>query len=154
MPPRPHVADTGVAAALEAPRERGTWLGVVARQRELSLVAIIVVLGALVSIAAPQFLTIDNISQVTVLASIVAVAAVGEALVVITRNVDLSVEAMMGLVAYCVGASLENHMFGAPGAILFGISIGLVLGMINGFIVAVLRVPAIVATLGTLSIFR
>ncbi len=45
-------------------------------------------------------------------------------------------------------------MFDAPGAIVFGIGIGLVLGMINGFIVTVLRVPAIVATLGTLSIFR
>src|SRR3954465_15243995 len=154
MPPRPHVADTGVATALEAPRERGTWLGVVARQRELSLVAIMVVLGALVSIAAPQFLTIDNISQVTVLASIVAVAAVGEALVVITRNVDLSVEAMMGLVAYCVAVSLESPPFDAGGAILFGIGIGLVLGMINGFIVTILKVPAIVATLGTLSVFR
>ena len=148
------MTDASVTATLEAPRDRGAWLGVIARQRELSLVAIMVVLGALVSIAAPQFLTVDNISQVAVLASIVAVAAVGEALVVITRNVDLSVEAMMGLVAYCVAVSLENHMFGAPGAILFGIGIGLVLGMINGFIVAVLRVPAIVATLGTLSIFR
>ena len=81
----------------------------IARQRELSLVAIMVVLGALVSLAAPQFLTVDNISQVAVLASIIAVAAVGEALVVITRNVDLSVEAMMGLVAYCVAVSLEQH---------------------------------------------
>ena len=148
------MTDASVATTLEAPRDRGAWLGVIARQRELSLVAIMVVLGALVSIAAPQFLTVDNISQVAVLASIVAVAAVGEALVVITRNVDLSVEAMMGLVAYCVAVSLENHMFGAPGAILFGVGIGLVLGMVNGFIVAVLRVPAIVATLGTLSIFR
>src|SRR4051812_6305491 len=124
MPPRPHVADTGVATALEAPHERGTWLGVVARQRELSLVAIMVVLGALVSIAAPQFLTIDNISQVTVLASIVAVAAVGEALVVITRNVDLSVEAMMGLVAYCVAVSLEKHVFDAGGGGLLRVAIG------------------------------
>ena len=148
------MTNAGAAATLDAPRDRGAWLGVIARQRELSLVAIMVVLGALVSLAAPQFLTVDNISQVAVLASIVAVAAVGEALVVITRNVDLSVEAMMGLVAYCVAVSLENQMFGAPGAILFGIGIGLLLGMINGFIVAVLRVPAIVATLGTLSIFR
>ncbi|HEX6867648.1 MAG TPA: hypothetical protein VF119_02525, partial [Candidatus Limnocylindrales bacterium] len=123
------MADSGAAVTLEAPRERGAWLGVVARQRELSLVAIMVVLGALVSLAAPQFLTIDNISQVAVLASIVAVAAVGEALVVITRNVDLSVEAMMGLVAYCVAVSLENHMFDSAGAIIFGIGIGLVLGM-------------------------
>jgi len=148
------MAESGVAATLDAPRERGAWLGVVARQRELSLFGIMVVLGALVSIAAPQFLTIDNLSQVAVLASIVAVAAVGEALVVITRNVDLSVEAMMGLVAYCVASTLERHVLDAQGAIVFGIGVGLVLGMINGFIVSVLRVPAIVATLGTLSIFR
>jgi rhamnose transport system permease protein len=148
------VAESGVVATLDAPRDRGAWLGVVARQRELSLVGIMVVLGALVSLAAPQFLTIDNFSQVAVLASIVAVAAVGEAIVVITRNVDLSVEAMMGLVAYCVASSLETHMFDAPGGILFGIGIGLVLGMTNGVIVAGFRVPAIVATLGTLSIFR
>src|SRR6478672_6325103 len=148
------MSETGATATLAVPRDRGAWLGVVARQLELSLVAIMLVLGALVSVAAPQFLTIDNISQVAVLASIVAVAAVGEALVVITRNVDLSVEAVMGLVAYCVAFILEQHALDAPMAIAFGIGLGLVLGMVNGVIVTVFRVPAIVATLGTLSIFR
>ena len=110
------MAEAGATATLDAPRERGAVAG---RRSPASASsassAIMVVLGALVSLAAPQFLTIDNISQVAVLASIVAVAAVGEALVVITRNVDLSVEAMMGLVAYCVAVSLENHMFDAAG---------------------------------------
>ena len=133
---------------------RGQWLSIVARQRELSLVAIIVVLGGLVSITAPQFLTLSNLSQVAVLASVIAVAAVGEALVVITRNVDLSVEATIGLVAYCVASLLERHALDVPGAIAFGLGLGLVLGMINGVIVTLLRVPAIVATLGTLSVFR
>jgi rhamnose transport system permease protein len=126
----------------------------VARQRELSLVAIMFVLGGLVSITAPQFLTSSNLSQVAVLASVIAVAAVGEALVVITRNVDLSVEAMIGLVAYCVASVLERRALDAPAAIAFGLALGLVLGMINGVIVTRFRVPAIVATLGTLSIFR
>ena len=125
-----------------------------ARQRELSLVLIIVVLGALVSLRAPQFLTLANISQVAVLASIIAVAAVGEAIVVITRNVDLSVEATIGLVAYCLARTLELHALDVPAAIAISIGLGLVLGMINGAIVTLLRVPAIVATLGTLSIFR
>ncbi len=133
---------------------RGSLVATLVRQRELSLVLVMVVLGALVWIAAPQFLTSDNLSQVAVLASITAIAAIGEALVIITRNVDLSVEAMMGLVAYCVAIALETHALGGPEAIVAGIAIGLVLGMINGFIVTVLRVPAIVATLGTLSIFR
>ena len=112
------------------------------------------VMGGLVSLAAPQFLSISNLSQVAVLAAIIAVAAVGESLVVITRNVDLSVEAVMGLVAYCVALVLEQHALDAPMAIAFGIGLGLVLGMVNGVIVTVFRVPAIVATLGTLSIFR
>src|SRR6185503_8450370 len=49
---------------------------------------------------------------------------------------------------------LEQHLLAGPGAIVVGIGIGLVLGMVNGFVVTVLRVPSIVATLGTLSIFR
>jgi rhamnose transport system permease protein len=143
----------GVAAAAPV-GSRAALLSTIARQRELSLLAIMFVLGGLVSIAAPQFLTADNISQVAVLASIIAIAAVGEALVIITRNVDLSVEAMIGLVAYCVAVVLEQHTLDAPAAIVFGIGLGLVLGMINGVIVTVFRVPAIVATLGTLSVFR
>jgi len=112
------------------------------------------VLGALVTLRAPQFLTAQNLSQVAVLASVTAVAALGEALVVLTRNVDLSVEATIGLSAYVVAVTLESNITVGPTAILLGIAIGVVLGIINGVLVAVLRVPAIVATLGTLSIFR
>jgi len=148
------MAESGGTATGEAGRTRGQWLSTIARQRELSLVAIMFALGGLVSIGAPQFLTVSNLSQVASLASIIAIAAVGQALVVITRNIDLSVEATMGLVAYCVAIVLERHVLDAPAAIVFGLGIGLVLGMINGVIITLLRVPAIVATLGTLSIFR
>jgi rhamnose transport system permease protein len=148
------MAEPAAVASVGAPRPGGQWLSTIARQRELSLLAIMFVLGGLVSLAAPQFLTASNISQVMVLASIIAVAAVGEALVIITRNVDLSVEAMMGLVAYCVAVTLEMKVLGSPAVIVFGIGLGLLLGMVNGVIVTVFKVPAIVATLGTLSIFR
>ena len=132
----------------------GRLLAAIARQRELSLIAIMFVLGGLVSLAAPQFLTGANLSQVAVQASIIAVVAVGEALVILTRNVDLSVEATIGLVAYAVARLLELHALSPLWAIAFGITLGLVLGMVNGAIVTLFRVPAIVATLGTLSIFR
>jgi rhamnose transport system permease protein len=146
--------DAAMSPALAGTSTRYQLLSAVARQRELSLLAIMLVLGGLVALAAPQFLTVSNISQVAVLASIIAVAAVGEALVVMTRNVDLSVEATMGLVAYLVASTLERDALNTPGAIAFGLGIGLILGMINGLIVTLFRVPAIVATLGTLSIFR
>src|SRR5260370_16114800 len=125
-----------------------------ARQRELSLLRIMLVLSAIVFVRAPQFLSAANLSQVAILAAIVGVAAVGEALVVLTRNVDLSVDSIIGLVAYSVADILKLHALALPQAIVFGIGLGLVLGIVNGAIVAVLRVPAIVATLGTLSIYR
>ncbi len=145
---------SGVVVPAVGPRAGRSWLSTIASQRELSLLAIMFVLGGLVAVAAPQFLSASNLSQVAVLASIIAVAAVGEALVIITRNVDLSVEAMIGLVAYCVALVLERHALDAPAAIVFGLGLGLLLGMINGLIVSVFGVPAIVATLGTLSVFR
>ncbi len=148
------MADGAGVATMGTRASRRQLLTTIGRQRELTLVAIMFVLGAGVSAVAPQFLSVANISQVAVLASIIAVAAVGEAIVVITRGIDLSVEAIIGLVAYSVARTLELQALDAAGAIALGLGIGLLLGMINGFVVAVLKVPAIVATLGTLSIFR
>ena len=154
LPQRPP-ARRPMAKAAAVPRQTGQkWLMAIGRQRELSLLAIMFVLGAGVSMLAPQFLTVNNISQVAALAAVVAVAAVGEAIVIITRGIDLSVEAMIGLVAYSIARSLELQLVDPVGALAMGLAIGLGLGMINGLIVAVLKVPAIVATLGTLSIFR
>jgi rhamnose transport system permease protein len=133
---------------------RRNLLLAVGRQRELTLLAIMFVLGGIVSLMAPQFLSVNNFSQVAVLASITAVAAVGEAIVIITRGIDLSVEAIIGLVAYSIARSLELHIVDPLGAVAMGLAIGLLLGMVNGLIIAVLKVPAIVATLGTLSVFR
>jgi rhamnose transport system permease protein len=146
------MTDTGVAVV--APSSRTRSVGQLLRQREASLVLIMIVFAVVASVAAPQFLSTSNISNVASLASIAAVAAVGQALVVITRSIDLSVEAVIGLVAYVVAVTLEGRSLDAPTAIVVVVGLGLVLGMVNGFIVTVLRVPAIVATLGTLSIFR
>src|SRR5262245_40434443 len=89
-------------ASLPARGSLSRVLGAAARQRELSLVLILIVMIGLVALSAPQILSSDNLTDVSVLASIIAVAAVGEAMVIITRNVDLSVEAVMGLVAFAV----------------------------------------------------
>jgi rhamnose transport system permease protein len=141
-------------AAMPARPGKRNWLMAIGRQRELTLVLIMFVLGGFVSAIAPQFLSVGNFSQVAVLASITAIAALGEAMVIITRGIDLSVEAIIGLVAYAIARSLELHLVDPVGALAMGLGIGLLLGMINGFVIAVLRVPPIVATLGTLSIFR
>jgi rhamnose transport system permease protein len=148
------MSELAASAPIAGPGPTVRILTVVARQRELSLVTVMLVLGAFVAIQAPQFLSATNVTQVTVLASIIAIAAVGEAMVVITRNVDLSVESVIGLVAFVVGDIAANHLLSVPAAMAFGIGLGVVLGLVNGVLVAVLRVPSIVATLGTLSIYR
>jgi rhamnose transport system permease protein len=129
-------------------------VGVLGRSRELTLVALMVVMSLLVSLGAPQFLSISNLDQVTALAAIIAIAAVGEALVVITKNIDLSVESVIGLVAFLVGVILRQGDLPVPVAWLVGIGVGLLLGMVNGAVITIFRIPAIVVTLGTLSIFR
>lgn len=126
----------------------------VARQRELSLIVLMTGLSIFVLVQAPQFLSRGNLTTLLVLASIIAVAAVGQALVVITRNVDLSVESTIGLVALVVAETLSRSHLMVPVAWALGLGLGLLLGVINGVVVTVFRVPAIVATLGTLSIYR
>lgn len=148
------MAEAAMSRAPEAPRSVMRLLGAISRQRELSLVVVMMVLGVIVYINAPQLLSQSNIAQVTALAAIIAVAAVGESLVVITRNVDLSIEAMIGLVAFAVADLMATRTLDPPAAIAAGLVLALALGMGNGFLVAVLGVPAIIATLGTLSVYR
>jgi rhamnose transport system permease protein len=145
------------AAVATRPARAGSLervVGALGRQRELSLVIVMVALGAFVFSQAPQFLSASNLSQVAIVAAIIAIAATGQALVVLTRNVDLSVDAMIGVVAFSVADMLRAHTLSLPVAMGYGVALGLALGMVNGAIVSLFRVPAIVATLGTMSVYR
>jgi rhamnose transport system permease protein len=136
------------------PRRRPHRSGL-ARSRELTLaVRHRSCWSAIVAVFAPNFLTTDNLGPVTTLAAIIAIAAVGETMVILTKNIDLSVESTIGVVAFTVGLILKEHALPVQLAWIAGVAIGLALGMCNGVIVALLKVPSIVATLGTLSIFR
>lgn len=140
--------------AVPSPSSLGRIGASLARYRELSLLMVMLVLGAVVALQAPQFISVSNLTQVSTLASIITVAAVGQALVIITRNIDLSIESTIGLVAFVVADLLAKQVVDVPLAMAIGVGLGLLLGMGNGMLVAVFRIPAIVATLGTLSIYR
>ena len=145
---------TNVAAAHSQRNRVGVLVGGLARSRELTLAGVIIVLSAIVAVFAPNFLTTDNLGPVTTLAAIIAIAAVGETLVILTKNIDLSVESTIGVVAFSVGLLLKEQAMPVQLAWICGVGIGLALGMCNGVIVALFKVPSIVATLGTISIFR
>lgn len=127
----------------------------VSRVRELGLLIVLFLVIVIVSVQVPQFLTVGNIEQILLSVAIIAIVAVGETLVVLTRNIDLSVGSIVGFTAF-VAANLFKQQ---PGtnllvAIALGCVLGLLLGMLNGLIVTVGRVPAIIVTLGTLYIYR
>jgi len=129
-------------------------LMVISRLREFGILVALAAVVIVVSLVAPHFLSLDNFSEILLSVSLIAIAAVGETVVVLTRNVDLSVGSMVGLVAFVAGDLLKTHTLGVPGAIAAGCALGLGLGALNGLIVTVGRVPAIVATLGTLNVYR
>jgi rhamnose transport system permease protein len=124
------------------------------RLRELGILVALVLLVGGTGIAAPNFLSLGNLGLVASEAAILAVAAIGEAAVIITRNVDLSVDAVMGLVAFAVGDMFMYWHLSVPLALAAGIAMGVMLGAFNGLLVTMGGVPSIVATLGTMNIFR
>jgi rhamnose transport system permease protein len=123
--------------------------------RELVLVLIIIVVAAFFATQIPDFLSDRTFTRISTSVAVIAVMAVGETLVVLTRNIDLSVGSILGLVAYVTGTMLSNDpTIPAPVIIAIAIGIGAALGAVNGVLVAYGRVPAIVTTLGTLAIYR
>lgn len=131
---------TGGAAALKV-----RFLGVLVFQ-----LALVVLFTAV----APRFLTWNNAQSILFTAAIMAMAAAGQTLVVLTGNLDLSVGSIMGLTAYVVFDVASKAPVLKPWVVLVAIALGALLGLINGWLVAVLEIPSIVATLGTLSIYR
>ncbi len=119
---------------------------------------IIVVLALFVLVTASvqhRFLNSQNIQFVLVNTTVFALLALGETMVVVSRNYDLSVGSVLGLSAY-LSASLFSHAPGLPVPVVFaaGLGIGLACGAGNGLMVAVGRVPSLVVTLATLYIIR
>jgi rhamnose transport system permease protein len=123
--------------------------------RELSLllliVAAIVIFGSLID----GYYTVRTFNRIASSVAIISVVAVGQTLVVLTRNIDLSVGSIVGFTAYFVGTLIADYNSINPFlAVVIAILLGAALGVVNGALVTWGRVPAVVVTLGTLAIYR
>jgi rhamnose transport system permease protein len=127
----------------------------IVRFREAGIILFIIVLGAAVYLRSPVFLEVNNLRDILLNISILVIVALAQMMVIITRGIDLSVGSSIGLTAMMV--SFTAVAFPAMPIFLtlpLGMAIGAVLGSINGLIVAYGGVPPIIATLGTLSVYR
>jgi rhamnose transport system permease protein len=87
--------------------------------------------------------------------AVIALIAVGQAFVVLTRNIDLSIGSIVGCTAYFTGGILIAWPDMPPALVpLLAMAIGASFGALNGFLVARLQLPSIIVTLATLAIFR
>ncbi len=128
--------------------------GAALRVRFIGVLAFQVVLIVVFTSLAPRFISWDNAQSILFTAAILAMAAAGQTLVVLTGNLDLSVGSIMGLCAYVVFDVTSQAPWLAGLTIPFAVILGAVLGLVNGLLVTYLKIPSMVATLGTLSIYR
>jgi rhamnose transport system permease protein len=125
------------------------------RLRELSLILVIALAVLLFSFLIDDYLRGSFFNRITTSVAITAVLAAGQTIVILTRNIDLSVGSVVGVTAYLTGEYLQSHPDTAPLiAVGLAVAIGAGFGAINGVLVAYGRVPAIIVTLGTLAVYR
>jgi rhamnose transport system permease protein len=144
------------AIAQSHPPEGSSWLERALRAREISLVVLIVVLVAVTTARHHDFLfSSDGWRELLRQPTILILVGVGEAMVIITRNIDVSVGSIVGLTTYFAGW-LFHTVDGIPILVVVAgaIALGTVLGLFNGLLVAFLNVPSLVITLGTLYAYR
>lgn len=158
----PRAPGAGPAQPVVVPKPKQQQSGFTRALRKLThareagiLLAVLLVIAA-ATIKNPNFLfSADGYRDLWLTPSLLALVAVGQAVVLITRNVDLSVGSILGLSAYLTGR-LFIDMPGLPilVVVLIAVVFGGLLGLINGALVAFARVPALVITLGTMYAFR
>lgn len=141
--------------AIQTSVSRNGLLWTLIRFREAGISLFILILMVAVTLRAPSFLTVDNFKDILLNISILAIVALAQTMVIITHGIDLSVSSMIGLVAMMVAFVVkQNPEIPVLFTVLLGMALGSVLGTFNGLIITFGKVPPIIATLGTLSIYR
>ena len=141
-------ADPRPAAAAVIPDDPRRLVDLVFRVREFGIVAVLALLVIVTASIEPRFVDLTNIQFILVDSTIFALLALGETMVVLTRNVDLSLGSVLGLSAF-VSADLFGSHPGIPIPLVFlaGLAIGVACGTAIGLITVVGQVPSLVVTL-------
>ena len=159
-------------AQAPADRARASELGPVGRflkateidTRMLGMIGALLVIWAVFHVlSGGLFLTPRNLWNLSVQSASIAVMATGMVLVIVTRNIDLSVGSILGICGMIMGVAQAQYLpgllgFGHPAiwvlAALAGLAVGVTIGALHGYVIAYLGVPAFIVTLGGLLVWR
>ncbi|EML9988750.1 MULTISPECIES: ABC transporter permease [Citrobacter] len=125
------------------------------KHREALLAAVILLMIAAIGSRVPSFVSPGNLAEIFNDTSILLILALGQMMVLLTKGIDLSMAANLALTGMIVALlNFQHPEIPVWALILLATACGLVMGMINGLLVWKLGIPAIVVTLGTMSIYR
>ncbi|MEU0838669.1 ABC transporter permease [Streptomyces sp. NPDC005962] len=142
------------AAPAEGARSARSLVDAVFRAREISIAGALALLVLFTWVAEPRFLNDQGVKDLLLNAAILVLLAVGQSVVVITRNIDLSVGSVVGLSAFACGKFVSGTDHGVLTVLLLGVLVGAVCGAVSGSLVSFGKVPALVVTLGMLYIIQ
>ena len=116
--------------------------------------ALVLVVSVLVfGLLAPRFLSPGVLSLVLQQVTVIGIVAIAQTLIILTAGIDLSVGAILVLSSFVMGRLAVMTGVPLPLAIAAGMAIGTLMGAFNGFLVAKVKLPPFIVTLGTLSVF-
>jgi rhamnose transport system permease protein len=144
MTPEPKTTESGPGA-----------LKVLLRSRESSLVLLIAVLTVVTTSLNPRFVSPQSLKDLMLNVSIIALLVLGQTVIILMRQIDLSISSTVGITAFLAGRLFVSYP-GIPsvGVVLIAVLAGLLLGAVNATLIAWGKIPALITTLGTLYIFR
>jgi len=127
-----------------------------ARQREYGVMALLLLAVVVVTVVNPTFLAAANVRNILVQCAPGAIVACGLTLVIVTREIDVSVGSLMGLLAAVMGILTSPQRAGLPVGIgvMLTLLLGAAVGFVNGVLVTFGRIPSIIVTLGMLTALR
>ena len=119
---------------------------------EVGVIAALLLLVAFFTFIEPAFLSVRNVRAILNVVSFVGIIAIGQTILLVGGEFDLSVGSVAGLSAVVAGKLMTVMTLPLPLAILGGISVGALIGLVNGLVVVKLKIPAFIQTLGMLFI--
>ncbi len=143
---------TAPLAVAPPPRVR---LGDILRTREMGTLLLLLIVVGVTAAIQPRYLNANSVRSILLWVPLLAIIGMGEMMVLIIRGIDVSVGSMVGLAGMVVGLVFRD----APqvplyACVLLSIGLGLAMGALNGWLIAWVKVPAVIVTLGGLSFYR
>ncbi|SFL64345.1 ribose ABC transporter membrane protein [Halanaerobium salsuginis] len=122
--------------------------------KELGALTGLILLGIIMTVASPHFLTLTNLMNILRQSSLIAIAAAGMTFVIITGGIDLSVGSVLSLSSCLTAGMMVSHGWNVWLAVIFGLLAGGVLGIINGVLITRIPLPPFISTLGMMGVAR